>query len=112
MMRFTEVCIGSGKLTLLSSTRKNSRQLLLSSSALKPKEASCDRINQRVDIMMKEGLLAEAKHLYPNKDMNALQTVGYRIVQLFRRGCIAICNRRNQEKHKAFCQATTHLVQA
>jgi tRNA dimethylallyltransferase len=35
-----------------------------------------DRINQRVDIMMKEGLLAEAKHLYP-KDMNALQTVGY-----------------------------------
>jgi tRNA dimethylallyltransferase len=28
--------------------------------------------------MMKEGLLAEAKGLYPNKEMNALQTVGYR----------------------------------
>jgi tRNA dimethylallyltransferase len=28
--------------------------------------------------MMNEGLLEEAKTLYPNKDLNALQTVGYR----------------------------------
>ena len=28
--------------------------------------------------MMKEGLLEEAKILYPNKNLNALQTVGYR----------------------------------
>ena len=37
-----------------------------------------DRINQRVDIMVKQGLLKEAKALYPNKALNALQTVGYR----------------------------------
>jgi tRNA dimethylallyltransferase len=37
-----------------------------------------DRINQRVDIMINEGLLAEAKALFPNKNLNALQTVGYR----------------------------------
>jgi tRNA dimethylallyltransferase len=37
-----------------------------------------DRINQRVDIMLNEGLLAEAQALYPNKHLNALQTVGYR----------------------------------
>ena len=37
-----------------------------------------DRINQRVDIMINEGLLAEAEKLYPNKNLNALQTVGYR----------------------------------
>ena len=37
-----------------------------------------DRINQRVDIMLNEGLLAEAQSLYPNKHLNALQTVGYR----------------------------------
>ena len=37
-----------------------------------------NRINQRVDIMMNEGLLNEAKKLYPNKHLNALQTVGYR----------------------------------
>ena len=36
------------------------------------------RINQRVDIMMNEGLLAEAKELLPHKNLNALQTVGYR----------------------------------
>jgi tRNA dimethylallyltransferase len=37
-----------------------------------------DRINQRVDIMMANGLLDEAKKLYPHKSLNALQTVGYR----------------------------------
>jgi tRNA dimethylallyltransferase len=28
--------------------------------------------------MITEGLLAEATHLFPHKDLNALQTVGYR----------------------------------
>jgi tRNA dimethylallyltransferase len=37
-----------------------------------------DRINQRVAMMLNEGLLTEAKALYPNKQLNALQTVGYR----------------------------------
>ncbi len=37
-----------------------------------------ERINLRVDLMLKEGLLKEAQSLYPNKQRNALQTVGYR----------------------------------
>ena len=37
-----------------------------------------DRINERVDLMLQNGLLKEAKALYPNKHLNALQTVGYR----------------------------------
>jgi tRNA dimethylallyltransferase len=37
-----------------------------------------DRINQLVDLIMQAGLLEEAKILFPNKDLNALQTVGYR----------------------------------
>ena len=36
------------------------------------------RINHRVDKMVDEGLIAEAKALWPHKDKNALQTVGYR----------------------------------
>jgi len=36
-----------------------------------------DRINQRVDDMLDEGLIAEARQLYPFRDSNALQTVGY-----------------------------------
>lgn len=37
-----------------------------------------DRINKRVDQMMAAGLLEEARSLYPYRDLNALQTVGYR----------------------------------
>jgi tRNA dimethylallyltransferase len=36
------------------------------------------RINQRVDIMMNEGLLKEVENLVPFKNLNALNTVGYR----------------------------------
>ena len=36
------------------------------------------RINQRVDIMIQEGILEEAKILHKHKELNALQTVGYR----------------------------------
>ena len=35
------------------------------------------RINQRVDEMMRLGLLEEARQLYPKRHLNALQTVGY-----------------------------------
>ena len=35
------------------------------------------RINKRVDLMIAEGLLAEAKLLSPQKNLSALQTVGY-----------------------------------
>ena len=36
------------------------------------------RINHRVDLMLEEGLLEEVKKLQPHKELNALQTVGYR----------------------------------
>ncbi len=42
-----------------------------------PREVLYDRINRRVDLMMTEGLLEEAKSLHPFKHLNALQTVGY-----------------------------------
>ena len=37
-----------------------------------------DRINRRVDLMMEQGLLAEARRLYPFRGENALNTVGYK----------------------------------
>lgn len=37
-----------------------------------------ERINQRVDMMMEQGLLEEVKRLFPLKHLNALQTVGYK----------------------------------
>ncbi len=42
-----------------------------------PREVLYDRINQRVDIMMEQGLLEEAQALYPQKHLKNLQTVGY-----------------------------------
>ena len=43
-----------------------------------PREDLNKRINSRVDAMMKNGLLTEVKSLLPYKELNALQTVGYR----------------------------------
>ena len=37
-----------------------------------------ERIDKRVDMMMKQGLLEEAKALYPKRHLNALNTVGYK----------------------------------
>lgn len=42
-----------------------------------PREIIYERINQRVDKMLEEGLLEEAKSLIPFKNNLALQTVGY-----------------------------------
>ena len=37
-----------------------------------------ERIDRRVDMMVEQGLLDEAKALYPKRDLNALNTVGYK----------------------------------
>jgi len=47
-----------------------------------PREIVYERINRRVDIMMENGLLEEAKGLIVDRDKVALQTVGYS--ELFR----------------------------
>ncbi|OCB78605.1 tRNA (adenosine(37)-N6)-dimethylallyltransferase MiaA [Flavobacterium crassostreae] len=84
MMRFVEVCIGSTKpYSSFLNQKQNNRNfspILIGLEA--PRTKLYHRINQRVDAMMQEGLLAEAKKHYPNKTLNALQTVGYR--ELFR----------------------------
>lgn len=80
MKRFVEVCIGTGKpYSSFIGKRKNERNFIPIIIGLEAeREIMYDRINQRVDIMMKEGLLGEATQLFPNKHLNALQTVGYR----------------------------------
>jgi tRNA dimethylallyltransferase len=42
-----------------------------------PREKLYDRINQRVDVMIAEGLINEVKDLLPYRHLNALNTVGY-----------------------------------
>mgnify|MGYP000353093880 FL=1 len=42
-----------------------------------PRATLYERINQRVDLMLKAGLLEEARSLFPKRHLTALQTVGY-----------------------------------
>jgi tRNA dimethylallyltransferase len=80
MMRYVEVSVGSKKpYSSFLNSKKNQRNFTPIFIGLEAdREIIYDRINKRVDIMIANGLLDEAKNLYPNKHLNALQTVGYR----------------------------------
>jgi tRNA dimethylallyltransferase len=80
MMRFVEVCLSSEKsYSSFLNKEKNTRNFIPIIIGLEAdREIIYDRINQRVDIMINEGLLTEAEKLYSHKELNALQTVGYR----------------------------------
>ena len=80
MMRFVEVCIGSGKpYSSFMNKKKNTRNFTPIIIGLEAERAIIyERINQRVEIMINDGLLTEAEKVFSNKNLNALQTVGYR----------------------------------
>lgn len=80
LMRALEVSIGTGKpYSSFLNQKKNTRNFTPIIIGLEAdRELMYERINQRVDIMADNGLLEEAKTLYPHKKLNALQTVGYR----------------------------------
>jgi tRNA dimethylallyltransferase len=92
MMRFVEVCLGSNQpYSSFLNQKKNSRNFTPIIIGLEAeRQIMYDRINQRVAIMMNEGLLAEAEKLYSNKDLNALQTVGYRELFEYLEGNISL----------------------
>ncbi|CAL2085663.1 tRNA dimethylallyltransferase [Tenacibaculum sp. 190524A05c] len=80
VIRALEICIGTG-LPYSSFINKDKKQRSFKTIKVgltADREIIYDRINRRVDIMMENGLLEEAKALYPHKALNALQTVGYR----------------------------------
>lgn len=80
MKRFVEVCMGSGlPYSSFIGKRKNNRNftpIIIGIEA--DREIMYDRINQRVDLMVADGLIEEVKNLLPHQNLNALQTVGYR----------------------------------
>lgn len=51
-----------------------------------PREELYDRINLRMDQMIEQGLFEEAEQFHQHKDLNALQTVGYREIFDFLEG--------------------------
>ena len=45
---------------------------------LSDREKLYERINHRVDEMIRQGLIEEARKMYPLRELNALNTVGYK----------------------------------
>lgn len=80
LMRFIEVSKSSGKpySSFIDQPKKarNFTNIVIGLEA--NREIMYDRINQRVDLMLQNGLEAEARRLFNYKSTNALQTVGYR----------------------------------
>nr|WP_320059651.1 tRNA (adenosine(37)-N6)-dimethylallyltransferase MiaA [uncultured Bacteroides sp.] len=75
-----EICYMTGKTyTSFRIREKKQRPFrILKIGLTRDREELYNRINQRVDIMMEEGLLEEAKSVYPYRQLNALNTVGYK----------------------------------
>ena len=80
LIRALEICIGTGKpyASFLNKKSGNRNFIPIKIGLTADREIIYDRINQRVDIMVEKGLLEEAEKLYINRELNALQTVGYR----------------------------------
>ena len=79
-----EVCYTTGRpySSFLTKERKPRPFSIVKIGMRRERQELFDRINRRVDAMMKEGLLDEARRLYPFRNENALNTVGYK--ELFR----------------------------
>ena len=80
IIRALEVCISSGKpFSSFRKRQKKTRRFKTIKIILnRDRETLYQRINLRVNQMMKEGLLEEARNLLPFRGYNALQTVGYK----------------------------------
>jgi tRNA dimethylallyltransferase len=75
-----EICHQTGKTyTSFRTQQKKERPFRIVKIGLnREREELYNRINQRVDQMMKDGLLEEAKGLINKRSVNALNTVGYK----------------------------------
>ncbi|MGL4852062.1 MAG: tRNA (adenosine(37)-N6)-dimethylallyltransferase MiaA [Phocaeicola sp.] len=75
-----EICYMTGKsyTSFRTATTKKRPFKIIKIGLIREREELYERINQRVDIMLEEGLLEEAKSVYPYKELNSLNTVGYK----------------------------------
>ncbi|WP_458626226.1 tRNA (adenosine(37)-N6)-dimethylallyltransferase MiaA [Winogradskyella sp. PC D3.3] len=80
VIRALEICIGTGKpySSFLTNPEKTRTFKTITIGLNADRSIIYDRINQRVDLMIENGLLDEAQSLLPYKDLNALNTVGYK----------------------------------
>lgn len=92
MKRALEVVEATGKsITGFRSGKKSPRDFKIIKLGVNLPKAELHRnINQRVDKMIESGLVEEAKALLPFKELNALQTVGYKEIFEYLDGRISL----------------------
>ena len=75
-----EICYMTGRTFTSYRIRKQvKRPFIIEKIGLqRPRDVLFARINQRVDKMVEQGLIDEAKHVYPYRNYNSLNTVGYK----------------------------------
>lgn len=75
-----EVCLMTGKPYSLyrTKTKKERPFNIIKIGLTRDREELYNRINKRVDEMMEAGLADEAKRFYPQRNLNSLNTVGYK----------------------------------
>jgi tRNA dimethylallyltransferase len=80
VLRAVEVCLQTGKpYSSLRTGERRKRDFRIVKVGIDwDREMLYDRINRRVDMMIDEGLEAEARSVYHLRQLNSLQTVGYR----------------------------------
>lgn len=80
LIRALEICIGTNQpySSFKTNSKKERNFETIKIGLTADRDILYDRINRRVDVMIQNGLLEEAKALLPYKNLNALQTVGYR----------------------------------
>lgn len=80
LIRALEVCLGTEKpySTFINQPKKQRPFKTISVGLTAERDVIYNRINKRVDLMMEAGLIDEVSRLQPYKNLNALQTVGYR----------------------------------
>ena len=80
VQRVVEVCLSSGQPYSSFLTKEKTKRPfnIIKIGLTAEREMIYDRINQRVHLMIENGLLSEVKLLLEQKDLNALNTVGYK----------------------------------
>ena len=75
-----EICYMTGKTYTSFRTQSTKKRpfRIIKIGLTREREELYDRINRRVDEMMKDGLLEEARSVYAYKHLNSLNTVGYK----------------------------------
>lgn len=80
MKRYVSVCLASNlpysHFLNKNETSRNFTPIFIGLNT--DREELYQRINKRVDLMMQNGLLEEVRQLLPHRNINTLQTVGYR----------------------------------